>query len=131
MTLCKYAAKNIGELIGKVEEESGVAARDASADRVHDLRVSIRRLSETLRVFEDVVPDDAAADVRKDLREAMHLAGTIRNHDIAIDLASKAKVEVGGRFEEERARAVRALGEVLSKWNRAGIFETWRVQLHA
>jgi CHAD domain-containing protein len=131
VTLFEYAAKNIAELIGKVAEESGKAAQDASEDCIHDLRVSIRRLAETLRVFEDVLPDDSADAVRKDLREAMQLAGTIRNHDIALDLASRAKVEAGASFEEERVSAARGLREVLSKWNDEGVFEEWRAELHA
>ena len=131
MTLFEYAAKNIGELIGNVAEESSKAAQDASEDCIHDLRVSIRRLAETLRVFEDVLPDDAADAVRKDLREAMQLAGTIRNHDIALDLARKAKVEVGAAFDDERRTAASALHKVLSKWNSDAIFDDWRADLHA
>jgi CHAD domain-containing protein len=131
MTLFEYAARNIAALITKVSEESSKAAQDASEDCIHDLRVSIRRLAETLRVFEDVLPDDSAAAVRKDLRVAMRLAGAIRNHDIALDLARKAKVEVGASFHEERAAAVRGLCEVLSKWNGDGVFDVWRAELHA
>jgi CHAD domain-containing protein len=131
MTLFEYAAGNIGGLIDKVVYESSRAAEDASEDCIHDLRVSIRRLAETLRVFEDVLPDDSAAAVRKDLREAMKLAGTIRNHDIALDLAKKARVEVGATFGEERAIAVRGLCGVLTKWNGDGVFDVWRAELHA
>jgi CHAD domain-containing protein len=131
VTLFEYAARNIGGLIGKVAEESSKAAEDASEDSIHDLRVSIRRLSETLRVFEDVLPDDSAADIRKALRQAMHPAGTIRNHDIAGDLARKAKVEVGASFQKDRATAVQELCDVLGKWNRDGIFDVWKAELHA
>lgn len=131
MTLFEYAAGTISVLIGKVAEESSKAAEDASEDCIHDLRVSIRRLSETLRVFEDVLPDESAATVRKDLREAMQMAGAIRNHDIAFDLAKKAKVEVDASFDAERASAVRGLCRVLGKWNKDGVFDVWRAELHA
>lgn len=131
MTLFEYAAGNIAGLIGKVAEESSKVAQNASEDCIHDLRVSIRRLAETLRVFEDVLPDDSSATVRKDLREAMQMAGTIRNHDIALDLARKAKVDVGESFHRDRATAVLGLCKVLSKWNSESIFDVWRAELHA
>ena len=131
MTLSRYAAKNISELIEKVTKAAADAEKEASEDCIHDLRVAIRRLSEMLRVFEDVCPDGTAAKVRKDLREAMRLAGTIRNHDIARDLATKAKAEVNASFDEERAEAVRELIAALSKWKSGMIFKRWRTQLRA
>jgi len=131
MTLSEYAAKTIGELIEKVASQAAEVGKDASEHRIHDLRVAIRRLSETLRVFEDVCLEESAVAVRKDLREAMQLAGSIRNHDIAIDLAGKAKVKLNDSFEAERAQVVRDLCEVLAQWNSGRIFKTWRTQLHA
>jgi CHAD domain-containing protein len=131
LTLVEYAQATIGALIDQVAEQSLQAARDASEEPIHDLRVAIRRLSETLRVFEDVCPGGAAADVRKDLKQAMRLAGVIRNHDIALELANKAKVSLHASFEQDRAHAVSSLGEVLVKWNQVTIFEIWRTQLSA
>jgi CHAD domain-containing protein len=131
MTLAEYAVQTIVELMDKVQKESVAAAKDASEERIHDLRVSIRRLSETLRVFEDVCPDDSAAAIRKDLKQAMRLAGRIRNHDVAAELAKKSKVTVSASSDEERAQAVRELGEVLTKWNKGVIYKIWRTELHA
>jgi len=55
-------------------------------ERVHDLRVAIRRLMETLRVTKGVLPEKGTAEVLDDLRKIMKDAGRVRGCDIAADL---------------------------------------------
>lgn len=76
----------VTELLGNVSKEIGGTLEDPKADQVHDLRTSIRRLRETLRVFADFFPSKPTKAVRKELQTLMHLAAEIRNRDITLEL---------------------------------------------
>ncbi len=130
MNLSEYVRQHVTDLIEAVEQQSRLAATDSSEHGVHDLRVSIRRLSENLRVFEDLFPRGAAKTVRKNLRVAMHMAGEARNHDIARKLMDKARVSVPADFAKGREHAGGTLSQVLNNWNSGGAFRAWKEQLH-
>src|SRR5277367_6878075 len=91
MTLVEHVHREIAILVDSVAAQTARAAEDQSEEAIHDLRVAIRRLTENLRVFEDVFPRSAASMTRRDLRPVMKLAGAVRNHDIAKQLAGKAE----------------------------------------
>ena len=131
MTISEYVQKQVSSLVNKLVEQAKVTERDTSDEAIHDLRTSIRRLNETLRVFEDLFPRGAATTVRNDLRAAMRLAGEARNVDIARELMTKAKLEPDPSFTADRATAEDKLMNVLAGWNRGAAYKAWREQLNA
>ncbi len=131
MTLSEYVQKQVNALIDKLVAQAQVTERDTSDDAIHDLRTSIRRLNETLRVFEDLFPRGAAKTVRNDLRVAMRLAGDARNVDIARDLMIKAELDPSPSLTADRASAEDKLMNILAGWNRGAAYKAWREQLNA
>ncbi len=93
LTLKKFVRGKSAHLIGKVEERmKAVCESKADVDSVHDLRTSIRRLSECLRAFEELFPGSEAGRLRRRLRKLMQLAAEVRNRDIAGELFIEANV---------------------------------------
>jgi CHAD domain-containing protein len=131
MKLSEYVQKQVNSLIDKLVAQAQVTERDTSDDAIQDLRTSIRRLHETLRVFEDLFPRGTAKTVRNDLRVAMRLAGDARNVDIARDLMVKAELDPSPSLTADRASAEDKLMNVLAGWNRGAAYKAWREQLNA
>lgn len=93
MILKTFVRGKSAHLIGKVEERmKAIHESKADVDSVHDLRTSIRRLSECLRGFEELFPGGEAGRLRRRLRKLMQLAAEVRNRDIAGELFLKANV---------------------------------------
>jgi CHAD domain-containing protein len=130
MTLAEYVDGQMDALIGKVADAAAHAESDTSAAGIHRLRVAIRKLAESLRVFKSLFPHGAAKKVRKDLKAAMKLAGEARNYDIARDLMKKAKVQIDPEVVEGRERALQRLAAVLHAWNQDNAAGAWRERLH-
>ena len=123
MTLAEYVKQQVGTLIAEVEKQ-------ACEGSVHHLRVAIRRLSEGLRVFEDLFPHGAAKKVRRELHKAMRRAGDVRNHDIAEELLRRARVSPKHGFTQSRAQAARGLAGVQTRWREDAVGCRWRAELH-
>jgi CHAD domain-containing protein len=89
-----------------VSQARQAAERDDEKS-VHDLRVSIRRLTECLRTFEDLYPAAPRRKLRKQLRRLMKRAEHVRSADVDLDLLSKAGV-VDSSTHVRRIRTRRA-----------------------
>jgi CHAD domain-containing protein len=102
-----------------VSQVRQAADRD-DEESVHDLRVSIRRLRECLRTFEDLYPAGPRKKLRKQLRNLMKCAEHVRSADVDIDLLQKAGVrESSGhvrRIRERRAQYSATLQDELRKF---------------
>jgi CHAD domain-containing protein len=99
-------------------------------DTVHDLRVSIRRLRECLRTFEELYPPAARKEIRKELKELMKTAERVRSADIAVNLLKKAGMDDDDAHLREigrqRAEDARALGERVALFSSQPFAEKWR-----
>ncbi len=129
MSLSEYVSGQVKELIERVEDAAQRAGTEGSAAAIHGLRVALRKLAESLRVFRELFPRGAAEAVRKELRAAMKLAGEARNLDIERDLRKKAKVTAEPAWAERRKQAYAGLGLVLRQWNEGRAAESWRERL--
>ena len=130
MTLSQYVRVQTTVLIRQVHEQSHRVEIDTSDEAIHDLRVAIRRLSETLRVFKDLFPGGAAKAVRKDLKTAMRRAGRTRNCDIARELMAKARMPASAELTDDRDQAAKDLADMLSRWNKKARSQKWQEHLH-
>ncbi len=98
-----YAQQQVAGLMARFVAEAKRAAETPDADAVHDLRVSIRRLSRGLRAFTQFFPPKSCKYIRRELSELMDAAAEVRDRDIAADLMEEAGIA-------QRARPVIALG---------------------
>ena len=119
MTLQVYAEGKIGELEARVESEARKTLENGHADAIHDLRVSIRRLTQALRAFEALVGKKRAKQLRRRLRRWMDAAAEIRNRDIALELLTASGMEaegaVAGRLIAARQAAHDRLAQLLAE----------------
>ncbi len=127
-------AKRLNKLQSEIEglsrRRSAVGSRDA--DKVHDLRVSIRRLSQGLRVFLPWLDRARVSRMRRRLKKLMKRCAAVRNCDVAVDVLRACgwkEPELFADLAQERRRARRELAARLRNWNRRGRVKKWRRKL--
>lgn len=133
MTLEGYAGVRVAGLIGRVECELGRLSQSRDAEAIHDLRVSVRRLTQALRALRGVLPKKPARAVRRELKPLMDLAGEVRTRDIALELFESAGVAADSavcvRLALEREDAIAALAAMAGRMNGEECGSRWRRDL--
>src|SRR5579862_66799 len=89
------------------------AAHSHTADSVHDLRVAVRRFTQSLSVGKSCFGPNESKRIRRRLKAVMKLAGDVRDCDIAIKLLARSKTDgasaVESKLRSRRAEAQKAL----------------------
>jgi CHAD domain-containing protein len=128
-----YVRLQTGILLRRLAIQVTRTARTGDAAAIHDLRVSIRRLSRCLRVFAQFYPPRSWKPVRRRLAELMDACGSVRDRDIAIGLLRQAGVPAASplvrQLDLERRAAVQKLQLELRRWRERAFSRRWRVQL--
>lgn len=131
--MADFAARRTGEMLRRVEFEMNRSARLGTPESIHDLRVSIRRLTHCLRLFRQFFPRAARRRIRRGLKGIMEQAAEVRNRDVALDLLEKAGLAADSplldQLREERAAGSRALDAALKRWARLNASRKWRAAL--
>lgn len=98
----------------------------SSAARVHDLRVSIRRYSQVIEVID--AETRKIGKIKKTLKRIMHMAGDVRDCDIAIKLLRGLNPpnQLTAVLERRRAAASGKLAAALGAWMDRGCAAKWR-----
>ena len=129
----EYVHRQTGTLLRRLAIQVTRTARTGDAEAIHDLRVSIRRLSRCLRVFAQFYPPRSWKPVRRRLSELMDASGSVRDRDIAIGLLRQAGVPAASpllrQLDVERRAAVQQLQLELRRWKTAAFSRQWRVRL--
>lgn len=132
-SLDAFARRRVGELVDRLEREVANVCRKSDADGIHDLRVSIRRLTQALRALRGLFSKAEIEALRAPLREMMNLAAEVRNRDIALELLSAAGVtadaKVCVKLASERGEAQTAILTLARNWRRAKLPAIWRAAL--
>ena len=111
-----------------------VLRKSKNADAIHDLRVSIRRLRQALRVFRPWFEADRVKKIRRRLRRLLDRCAAVRNCDIAVEVLQAARwknAELIAALDRERRRTRRELDRELERWNKTDRVQKWREQLRA
>ncbi len=128
-----YVQFQTGLLLRRFATQTTRTARTADADAIHDLRVSIRRLSRCLRVFAQFYPAGSWKPVRRRLADLMDLCGSVRDCDIAIELLKHAGVRVTAplvrQLRAKRRAAAQELQLELRGWKVRSVSRQWRLRL--
>jgi len=128
----EYARLQTANLLRRFAFELNRTARSGDAGSIHDLRVSIRRLSRCLRVFSQFYSDQSARRIRRQLAAVMALAGDVRDRDVALALLAEAGVSrrsLVARLQAERRAALRELLLEVARWTRKSFSQNWRARL--
>ena len=105
-----------------------VTHKGEDADAIHDLRVSIRRLSEELKVFEEWFRPGPVKRIRGGLRTLMERCAAVRNCDIAVEVLRAAGRKDPGLFAglaDERRRTRKELAHELAGWRKKDRVRKW------
>ena len=128
-----YARLQTAILLRRFAFQVNRTARNTDADSIHDLRVSIRRLSQCLRIFTDFYPRHTGRRLRDRMSDLMGTAATVRDLDIAVELALKSGVAsdaaIVQSLETERRQAARRLALKARRWNSKDFSRKWRARL--
>jgi len=124
----EYAVERISTLIETFVQQLDRASKERDEEAIHDLRVSIRRLSESLRVFRQFFPEVAVRKVRRRLRRLMDFAAVVRDSDIALQLLAAAGMPDGPLAETVRAQRDQAESDLhleICRWKRRDYPSRW------
>ena len=131
--LTAFAPARAVELFERFDKEVERSRTTGDPDAIHDLRVSVRRLSQCLDVFSKLFPGKSALRIRKRIRRIRRLAGDVRDRDIALELVEKHELPAPNGFTErirqERADAYAKLVKKLGRLSKRAKVNTWRKEL--
>jgi len=117
--ISKYALKAARARLQHFKKSLRHAAKHPQdPDAVHDLRVSIRRLTQCFRTFRDLFVPAPVKKLRRRLHKVMEHCAAARNCDIALDLLHQVGIAEGAsvlKLEKKREAAVRRLERRLKK----------------
>jgi CHAD domain-containing protein len=129
----KYARLQASRRLDRFAFELRRAAKSGDADSIHDLRVSIRRLTQCLKIFRQFLPAKQSKKVRRQLRQILKAAAQVRNRDVALELLREAGLKPDSaqtqRLCRERKQAQDELEQVLSSFGRREFSAKWRARL--
>lgn len=104
------------------------AKRPEREDSIHDLRVSIRRFKQVLRVYSDSL--NHTRKMRRSLGGIMDLCGEARNCDIALTVLESAgftpERSLKKALAKRRAEATGKLARELKDWDARSTLRRWR-----
>jgi len=133
MTIEQHVRAQTGLLLRRLTAQVNRAAKSCSKEAVHDLRVSIRRLSRCLRVFSQFYPEGSWKKIRRRLKTLMEAAGAVRDMDIAMELLADAGIGKPSpllrQLAETRRAARRELEREVRAWKGRGFSKRWRTTL--
>jgi CHAD domain-containing protein len=103
-----FVAEQLEPRLRKVAFELRNVRQTMDQEGVHDLRVALRRLMESVRVAKSVLPKDGAAQVLEELGQIMKDAGHVRSCDITADLLRDVGAQADALVLRELAERRRA-----------------------
>jgi CHAD domain-containing protein len=102
ITIEDFGMKKTAALLQTAAKAIHAASRSPDPEAIHRMRVSIRRLQQSIRLFRQFLRKKGVRSVRAELRSIMEHAGELRNYDIALKLLRAA----GGPRDPLRERRV-------------------------
>jgi CHAD domain-containing protein len=129
----RFAREHADRLLGRLAFQVGRANKSHNSEAIHDLRVSIRRFGQALRVFKPCFRGKELRKVRRELKQVLDVAGELRNHDIALKLLGKSKrperAALQAKIQIGRREARRSLVSLLKNWLDRKSSLKWRAAL--
>jgi len=120
--ISKYARNETRTCLRHFKTNLRQAAKHSDdPDAIHDLRVSIRRLTQCFRIFRDLLDPAPVKKLRRRLHKIMEYCGDVRNRDIALELLEECGLTESPsvpKLKTARAEAARKLHRSLKKERR-------------
>jgi CHAD domain-containing protein len=133
MTMRAYAQQQTRTLLRRVAYQFNQTLRVGDADAVHDLRVSIRRFSQCLRVYAQFFPDGEARKIRQKLKTVMQAASAVRDYDITLELLQAAGIAKQSKavaaLDKRRKQVEKQLMDTIRGSSGLNFSRKWRARL--
>jgi CHAD domain-containing protein len=125
-----YAVDQANRLLTRLAFQVHRATQRPGAEEIHDVRVSIRRFSQGLRLFGDFFPKREVNRIERRLKQMMRLTSEIRNRDIGLEFLARSN-QLGGRrrLEKQRKAYQRQFSEMARRWSARDFSARWRTAL--
>lgn len=129
----EFARIEVESRFEKFLTELDRSTREHDDEAVHDLRVSIRRFSQALRIFSPLLPAKGVKKIRARLSIVMEASSIVRDLDVGIEALKDLGIGedddiIVGMREERRRAELRFVGQVCLL--RADDLESdWRARL--
>ncbi|HPT24878.1 MAG TPA: CHAD domain-containing protein [Bryobacteraceae bacterium] len=112
----EFARRETLERLERVLAEIERVSVSPGVDEVHDLRVSIRRFSQAVRIFEPLLPK-RARKIGRQARALLAFAGAVRDLDVGTERLKKLGIAdedalLTSMNESRRRASLELLGEV-------------------
>jgi CHAD domain-containing protein len=131
----KFAVEHAQKLLGQLAFEINRVTKSRDPDAVHDLRVSLRRFSQTLHLFQDCFPGKKMHKIDLRVKRVMRSADELRCFDTALRLLSKARRSgssaLRSKLQARRKESERLLVGLLKRWTERKSSVKWRTALQA
>jgi CHAD domain-containing protein len=125
-----YVLEQMNRLLTRLAFEVHRSAKKPGAGEIHDLRVSIRRFSQGLDLFNDFFPKWEVKKIRRMLKRMMRLTSSIRDRDIALQFLSELQhTEHRPRLTKERRVYQRQFAQMVRRWSARDFSTKWRTGL--
>ena len=123
----EYALDQMNHLLTRLVFQMHRAAKVPGPEEIHDVRVSIRRFSQGLLLFEEFFPRWEVKKIKRRLKRMLKLTSQIRDRDITLEFLARLKqtrhrpclVKKRLAFEKEFSQMVR-------HWNARDFSAKWR-----
>jgi CHAD domain-containing protein len=125
-----YANEQMNHLLTRLAFQVHRAAKTPGPDQIHDLRVCIRRFSQGLLLFSDLLPHPEVRKIEKTLKRMLRLTSQIRDRDIALQFLIRARhAAERPRLRKERVAYQLQFTEMVRRWSARDFSVKWRRSL--
>jgi CHAD domain-containing protein len=121
-----YAVEQMNQLLTTLAFQIHRAAKRPGPKEIHDLRVSIRRFTQGLRLFVDFFPKWEVKKIRRMLHRMMRLTSDIRDRDITLEYLKKSEGGHRARLVKQRSAFQRQFAEMVRRWSARDFSAKWR-----
>jgi CHAD domain-containing protein len=122
-----YALDQMNHLLTRLAFQIHRAAKVPGPEEIHDVRVSIRRFSQGLLLFEDLFPPWEVKKIRRRLKRMLKLTSEIRDRDITLEfLAGLKETRHRPRLVKKRLALQREFSQMVRRWNTREFSAKWR-----
>ena len=128
-----FGIRQTAKRFDRVAFQLGLGRQSVSANAVHDLRVSIRRLLAALGCFSCVFEKEDSRELIARVEKVLDAAGDVRDYDIALELAEESGLDPGcslvKSLADQRRQRAMALGQELRRGGIRKFSIRWRQRL--
>lgn len=122
-----YALDQMNHLLTRLAFQIHRAAKVPGPEEIHDVRVSIRRFSQGLLLFEDFFPSWEVKKIRRRLKRMLKLTSEMRDRDITLEfLASLKETRHRPHLVKKRLALQREFSQMARRWNTRDFSAKWR-----